>query len=85
MARAASPPVILGCGSGRDVYALAQLAGETGQVVGVDMTEEQLAVAERHREHHRQAFAVVVDFFEACMRRTGFRGHEKGREQPGLA
>jgi arsenite methyltransferase len=37
----------LGCGSGRDVYALAQLVGETGKVVGVDMTEEQLAVAER--------------------------------------
>lgn len=46
----------LGCGSGRDVYALAQLVGEHGQVVGVDMTEEQLAVAEAHREHHRQAF-----------------------------
>lgn len=58
-----SPPLLagcsvldLGCGSGRDVYALAQLVGETGRVVGVDMTEEQLAVAEQHREHHRQAF-----------------------------
>lgn len=38
----------LGCGSGRDVYALAQLVGPTGRVVGVDMTEEQLAVARRH-------------------------------------
>ena len=35
----------LGCGSGRDVYALAQLVGENGLVVGVDMTEEQLNVA----------------------------------------
>jgi arsenite methyltransferase len=43
----------LGCGSGRDVYALAQLVGEAGNVVGVDMTEEQLAVAETYREHHR--------------------------------
>ncbi|HAR75653.1 MAG TPA: methyltransferase type 11, partial [Psychrobacter sp.] len=33
----------LGCGSGRDVYALAQLVGPTGHVVGVDMTDEQLA------------------------------------------
>jgi arsenite methyltransferase len=41
----------LGCGSGRDVYALSQLVGEAGKVVGVDMTEEQLAVAEAHREH----------------------------------
>jgi arsenite methyltransferase len=46
----------LGCGSGRDVYALAQLVGEHGSVVGVDMTPEQLAVAQRHEEYHRQAF-----------------------------
>lgn len=46
----------LGSGSGRDVYALAQLAGEHGQVVGVDMTGEQLAVAERHRVYHRDLF-----------------------------
>ena len=46
----------LGCGSGRDVYALAQLVGPSGQVVGVDMTDEQLAVAERHRSHHAQLF-----------------------------
>jgi len=57
------PPVLagcrvldLGCGSGRDVYALAQLVGASGQVVGVDMTDEQLAVAERHRGHQAQAF-----------------------------
>lgn len=54
----------LGCGSGRDVYALAQLVGEHGRVVGVDMTEEQLAVAEAHREHHRQAFGFARDNVE---------------------
>lgn len=46
----------LGCGSGRDVYALAQLVGPTGEVIGVDMTEEQLAVAERHKDFHRDEF-----------------------------
>jgi len=46
----------LGCGTGRDVYVLAQLVGARGQVVGVDMTAEQLAVAEHHREYHRAAF-----------------------------
>jgi arsenite methyltransferase len=51
----------LGCGSGRDVYVLAPMVGENGQVVGVDMTEEQLAVAERHREHHRLAFGFARD------------------------
>jgi SAM-dependent methyltransferase len=46
----------LGCGAGRDVYALAQLVGAGGSVVGVDMTPEQLAVAEGHRGFHRDAF-----------------------------
>lgn len=42
----------LGCGSGRDVYALSQLVGASGQVIGVDMTGEQLAVARRHQQYH---------------------------------
>lgn len=46
----------LGCGSGRDVYALSALVGETGFVLGVDMTAEQLEVAERHQDYHRQQF-----------------------------
>jgi arsenite methyltransferase len=46
----------LGCGSGRDVYALAQLVGASGEVVGVDMTDEQLAVAQQHRAFHAEAF-----------------------------
>lgn len=32
----------LGSGSGRDCYALSKLVGETGRVVGIDMTEEQV-------------------------------------------
>ena len=46
----------LGCGSGRDCYLLSALVGEAGAVVGVDMTTEQLAVAERYREFHRSQF-----------------------------
>lgn len=46
----------LGCGTGRDVYVLAQLAGATGAVVGVDMTEEQLAVASTHQTWHVERF-----------------------------
>lgn len=46
----------LGCGAGRDVYVLAQLAGESGAVVGIDATAEQLAVARRHGEWHRKKF-----------------------------
>jgi ubiquinone/menaquinone biosynthesis C-methylase UbiE len=46
----------LGSGSGKDCYALAQLVGEEGEVVGVDMTDEQLAVANEHIEYHREKF-----------------------------
>ncbi|MCI4662767.1 MAG: methyltransferase domain-containing protein [Neomegalonema sp.] len=35
----------LGCGTGRDVYLLSRLVGPSGHVIGVDMTEAQLAVA----------------------------------------
>ena len=37
----------LGSGSGRDVYLISQLVGLEGEVVGVDMTDEQLATAKR--------------------------------------
>jgi SAM-dependent methyltransferase len=50
----------LGCGSGRDVYALAQLVGEQGQVIGVDMTDEQLAVARKYQAFHQDAFGFAV-------------------------
>src|SRR5690606_25122218 len=49
----------LGCGAGRDVYALSALVGESGSVIGVDMTDEQLAVANRHRGYHAQAFGFA--------------------------
>jgi SAM-dependent methyltransferase len=49
----------LGSGSGRDVYLLAQLVGPTGEVVGVDMTPEQLAVAEAHRGFHAEQFGYA--------------------------
>jgi arsenite methyltransferase len=46
----------LGCGSGRDVYALAQMVGASGEVVGVDMTDEQLAIAEEYKDYHAEKF-----------------------------
>lgn len=66
------PPLLEGCrvldlgsGSGRDVYALAQLVGKTGEVIGVDMTPEQLAVAEQHRAYHAEQFGYAnVRFVE---------------------
>lgn len=46
----------LGCGSGRDCYILSQLVGEQGFVLGVDMTDEQLAVANKYIDYHTEAF-----------------------------
>lgn len=48
--------VDLGCGSGRDVYMLSKLVGENGISVGVDMTDEQLAIANKHIDYHAQQF-----------------------------
>lgn len=50
----------LGSGSGRDCFIASYLVGETGSVVGVDMTDEQLDVANRHIEYHRQAFGYAA-------------------------
>ncbi len=49
----------LGSGSGRDCYALAQMVGEQGYVLGVDMTDEQLEVANRHVDWHREKFGYA--------------------------
>ena len=71
----------LGCGSGRDVYVLAQLVGESGEIVGVDMTKEQLAVANQHKEWHRKRFGYKksnVSFIEGELEKLGDLGLEKG-------
>ncbi len=53
----------LGSGSGRDCYLLAQLVGSQGRVVGVDMTVEQLAVANAHLQYHAEQFGFAnVEF-----------------------
>jgi arsenite methyltransferase len=46
----------LGCGSGRDAFILSQIVGGAGKVIGVDMTEEQLAVANQHVGWHMDKF-----------------------------
>ncbi|MFC1699688.1 methyltransferase domain-containing protein, partial [Candidatus Omnitrophota bacterium] len=46
----------LGCGSGRDTYTIAKLVGEQGAVIGVDMTDEQLAVANQHLDYQMERF-----------------------------
>ncbi|XP_062865893.1 arsenite methyltransferase [Trichomycterus rosablanca] len=46
----------LGCGSGRDCYLLSQLVGESGHVTGIDMTKDQLEVAQKYLDYHMQKF-----------------------------
>lgn len=62
----------LGCGAGRDCYLLAQLIGERGSVLGVDMTPEQLAIADRYRDYHAERFGYArsnVEFREGQIER----------------
>ena len=46
----------LGCGTGRDAFLAAALVGPTGRVIGIDMTEEQLAVAQRYEAEQAARF-----------------------------
>ncbi len=69
----------LGCGSGRDCYVLSQLVGQSGYVVGVDMTDEQLAVARRHIEYHTHEFGFAranVEFRQGYIEALGDIGLE---------
>ena len=40
----------LGCGTGRDVYLASKLVGPMGKVIGIDMNENQLAIAEQYHD-----------------------------------
>lgn len=68
----------VGCGPGMDTIPLAERVGRTGKVVGVDLDEEMLVVADKHarearvgdRVTHRQgdvtALPFAADTFDAC-------------------
>ena len=44
----------LGCGTGRDVYLLSQFVGENGNIAGIDMTDEQLEIANKYIDYHKE-------------------------------
>lgn len=46
----------LGSGTGRDCFLASVLAGKNGKVIGVDMTDEQLEVANRAISYHKTTF-----------------------------
>lgn len=46
----------LGCGTGKDSYIASKLVGEEGNVVGIDMTDEQISVAQKYVSHQTKEF-----------------------------
>ncbi|MEJ2328148.1 MAG: methyltransferase domain-containing protein [Chromatiaceae bacterium] len=46
----------MGCGAGRDAFLASRLVGPQGRVIGLDMTEEQLAVAQRNLDGQMRRF-----------------------------
>lgn len=49
----------LGCGTGRDCFVLSYYVGENGEVVGIDMTDEQLEVANRYLPIQMEKFGYT--------------------------
>ncbi|MCB9627298.1 MAG: methyltransferase domain-containing protein [Sandaracinaceae bacterium] len=71
----------LGCGTGRDVFVLAQLVGPTGTVHGVDMTAEQLELARSTEGWHAERFGFArpnTRFHLGFMEDLGALGFEDG-------
>jgi len=71
----------LGSGSGRDCYIASKLVGPNGYVVGVDMTDEQLDVANRHIDYHTEKFGYTVpniEFVKGNIEELDRLGLEKG-------
>lgn len=46
----------LGCGTGLDVYTISKLVGEHGRVIGVDMNDDQLAIARKYQDEMAEKF-----------------------------
>ena len=70
----------LGSGSGRDCYIASKLVGEHGYVVGVDMTDEQLNVAQDYIEYHTEKFGYKkanVEFIKGNIEALGELNLEK--------
>ena len=62
----------LGCGAGRDVYMAAQLVGKDGEVVGVDMTKQQLDTAREYQPYHAEQFGFSnTKFVQGYLEKLG--------------
>lgn len=71
----------LGSGSGRDCFIASKLVGQEGEVIGVDMTDEQLAVANQYIDYHTEAFGFKYSntkFIKGNIDDLGELGLEEG-------
>ncbi len=69
----------IGCGSGRDVYLLSQLVGKDGEVIGIDMTSEQLEIAKKYADYHSNKFGFRnFYFYQGYIEKLEMLGFEAG-------
>ena len=64
----------MGCGTGRDSYVMAYLAGEQGFVHGIDMTKAQIDVAKRYEAEQAERFGFSrpnTSFIHDAMENVG--------------
>ena len=50
----------LGCGTGKDVFIASRLSGPDGFVTGIDMTDEQIEVGQRHLTSQMERFGYTT-------------------------
>lgn len=71
-ARSGDTVVDLGSGGGKICYIAAQIVGAQGRVIGIDMTEDMLALAERYRAHMADKLGYsVVEFRKGYIQDIG--------------
>ncbi|XP_048746102.2 arsenite methyltransferase-like [Ostrea edulis] len=70
----------LGSGSGRDCFALSKLIGPNGHVTGIDMTDEQIAVARKYIDYHTEKFGYKeanIEFVKGYIERLQEAGLQR--------
>ena len=69
----------LGCGTGRDVYVVSKLVGENGRVIGIDMNDDQLAIAEKYMEEMAEKWGFSnVEFRKGFIENLASAGIDSG-------
>lgn len=72
----------LGSGSGQDCYILSKLVGQTGEVVGLDMTDEQLDVANKYIDYHTEKYGYSkpnISFVKGNMEKMNEAGIQSNK------